>query len=67
MVTALAVALSLPARRPGVRRTAELRFGHPFAVIAVATARIRPAVALRSAYDRVTVTGIRQTMGRYCS
>jgi len=35
-VTALAIPLSAVARKPGVRRTAELRFGHPFAVIAVA-------------------------------
>jgi hypothetical protein len=35
-VTALAIALSAIAQRPGVRRTAELRFGHPFAVVAVA-------------------------------
>jgi hypothetical protein len=35
-VTALAIALSAVARRPGVRRTAELRFGHPFAAIAFA-------------------------------
>jgi hypothetical protein len=34
-VTALGIALSGMARRPGVRRTAELRFGHPFAVVAV--------------------------------
>src|SRR5262245_173374 len=35
-VTGFAVALSAAVRRPGVRRTAELRFGHPFAVVAVA-------------------------------
>ena len=35
-VTALAVAVSAVIQRPGVRRTAELRFGHPFAVVAVA-------------------------------
>jgi hypothetical protein len=33
-VTTLAIAISAVARRPGVRRTAELRFGHPFAVVA---------------------------------
>lgn len=35
-VTATAVALSMRQRRPGVRRTADLRFGHPYAVVAVA-------------------------------
>jgi hypothetical protein len=35
-VAALAVALSLRRTRPGVMRTAELRFGHPYAVVAVA-------------------------------
>jgi len=35
-VIALAITLSAVAQRPGVRRTAELRFGHPFAVVAVA-------------------------------
>jgi hypothetical protein len=34
-VTALAVMLSLPASRPGLLRTAQLRFGHPFAAVAV--------------------------------
>ena len=34
-VAVLAVALSAVIRRPGVRRIAELRFGHPFAVVAV--------------------------------
>ncbi len=34
-VTALAVALAARAPRPGLIRTAELRFGHPFAVVAV--------------------------------
>jgi hypothetical protein len=34
-VTALAVAASAVTRKPGIRRTAELRFGHPFAVVAV--------------------------------
>jgi hypothetical protein len=42
-VTALAVALSAVAERPGVRRTAELRFGHPFAVVAVAAGDAAPA------------------------
>jgi hypothetical protein len=37
-VTALGVQLSMPAWRPGVRRIAELRFGHPFAVVAVGDA-----------------------------
>jgi len=32
----LGVAMSAILGRPGVRRTAELRFGHPFAVVAVA-------------------------------
>jgi hypothetical protein len=35
-VTALVVAVSAPATRPGLLRTAELRFGQPFAVVAVA-------------------------------
>ena len=34
-VTAVAVALSVPALRPGLLRTAQLRFGHPFAAVAV--------------------------------
>jgi hypothetical protein len=41
-VTALAIALSAVAQRPGVRRTAELRFGHPFAVVAVADGTAKP-------------------------
>ncbi len=41
-VTALAVALSAVLGRPGVRRTAELRFGHPFAVVAVADGSAEP-------------------------
>ncbi len=35
-VTALGIALAAVTSRPGVRRTALLRFGHPFAVAAVA-------------------------------
>ena len=41
-VTALAVALSARIRKPGLRRTAELRFGHPFAVVAVTTGAHAP-------------------------
>ena len=41
-LTTLAIALSAIARRPGVRRTAELRFGHPFAVVAVAADTAKP-------------------------
>jgi hypothetical protein len=41
-VTSLAIALSAVAQRPGVRRTAELRFGHPFAVAAVAADNATP-------------------------
>ena len=41
-VTALAVALSAVTRKPGIRRTAELRFGHPFAVVAVTTGALAP-------------------------
>jgi hypothetical protein len=41
-VTALAIALSAIAQRPGVRRTAELRFGHPFAVVAVVADNAKP-------------------------
>lgn len=41
-VTALGIALSAVTRKPGVRRTAELRFGHPFAVVAVATDNVTP-------------------------
>jgi hypothetical protein len=41
-VTALAVAAAAMTRRPGIRRTAELRFGHPFAVVAVATSNAAP-------------------------
>ena len=40
-VTALAIALSAVVGRPGVRRIAELRFGHPFAVVAVGDAEHR--------------------------
>jgi hypothetical protein len=36
-VSGLAVALSAPQLRPGRRRKATLRFGHPYAVVAVAT------------------------------
>ena len=36
-VSGLAVAMSAPQLRPGYRRKATLRFGHPYAVIAVAT------------------------------
>ena len=35
-VTSFAVATSAPRMVQGLRRTAELRFGHPFAVVAVA-------------------------------
>jgi hypothetical protein len=35
-VTHLAIASSKPSTRPGQRREATLRFGHPFAVVAVA-------------------------------
>jgi hypothetical protein len=35
-VTGLAIAMSKPQTRPGLRREATLRFGHPFAVVAVA-------------------------------
>lgn len=42
-VTSLAVALSAIVPRPGVRRTAELRFGHPFAVVAVAAGDTTPS------------------------
>jgi hypothetical protein len=38
-VTAFAMAVSAPRRRPGVRRTATVRFGHPFAVVAVTVER----------------------------
>jgi hypothetical protein len=41
-VTGFAVALSAAVGRPGVRRTAELRFGHPFAVVAVAAGQAEP-------------------------
>jgi len=41
-VTALGIALSAVLGRPGVRRTAELRFGHPFAVVAVAAGNAEP-------------------------
>ncbi len=36
-VTAAAVASGMPMTRPGLVRTAELRFGQPFAVVAAAT------------------------------
>jgi hypothetical protein len=41
-VTALAITLSAVVQRPGIRRTAELRFGHPFAVVAVAAGNAKP-------------------------
>jgi hypothetical protein len=41
-VTELAVVVSAEVQPPGVRRTAELRFGHPFAVVAVAAGDARP-------------------------
>ena len=44
-VTSLAITVSAVAQRPGVRRTAELRFGHPFAVAAVAPPTLRPRTA----------------------
>jgi hypothetical protein len=40
-VTALGVNLSADYERPGIRRTAGLRFGHPFAVVAVGVAEDR--------------------------
>jgi hypothetical protein len=36
-VTAVAVAMAMRVPRPGLIRTAELRFGHPYAVVAVVT------------------------------
>jgi hypothetical protein len=36
-VTGLAIAMSAPHLRPGYRREATLRFGHPYAVVAVAS------------------------------
>jgi len=36
-VTGVAMATSMPMTRPGLLRTAELRFGHPFAAVAVAS------------------------------
>lgn len=41
-VTAVLVALSLPVLRDGVVRVAELRFGHPYAVVAVAVDESSP-------------------------
>jgi len=38
-VTALAVAVSAPRHRPGLRRTATIRFAHPYAVVAATTDR----------------------------
>jgi hypothetical protein len=46
-LTSLVVATSRPTVRSGVRRTAELRFGHPFAAVAVVTADGWPAVNAR--------------------
>ena len=48
-VTSMAVALSMRAPSPGRLRTAELRFGHPFAVVAVAVDESydRPAAVTR--------------------
>jgi hypothetical protein len=46
-VTALAVALSGMIRKPGIRRTAELRFGHPFAVVAVTSGALASPGQLR--------------------
>jgi hypothetical protein len=36
-VSAMMVALGVPVRRPGLLRVADLRFGHPYAVVAVTT------------------------------
>ncbi len=36
-VTSMAIALSARVERPGIRRVAELRFGHPYAVVTVTT------------------------------
>lgn len=41
-LTAVAAGRGLPRTRPGQIRTAELRFGHPFAVVAVTTSPQRP-------------------------
>jgi hypothetical protein len=41
-LTWAAAGSALPRTRPGLIRTAELRFGHPFAVVAVATSPQRP-------------------------
>ncbi len=40
-VTSMAIALSARVERPGIRRVAELRFGHPYAVVAVTTEESR--------------------------
>ena len=48
-ITALAVAAAAMTRKPGIRRTAELRFGHPFAVVAVATSNDTPSGRNQSA------------------
>jgi hypothetical protein len=41
-VTSLALTLGAIARRPGIRRTAQLRFGHPYAVVAVTAGNAQP-------------------------
>ena len=41
-VTELALRLGAIAQRPGVRRTAQLRFGHPYAVVAVTAGNAQP-------------------------
>ena len=46
-VTAIAVGRGLPSFRPGVRRTAELRFGQPYAVVAVTAYRSYSPVLAR--------------------
>jgi hypothetical protein len=56
-VSGLAVATSAPQLRPGYRRTATLRFGHPYAVVAVATndRRVHPRDGLSSPWHGLQV------------
>jgi hypothetical protein len=56
-VSGLAVASSAPQLRPGYRRKATLRFGHPYAVVAVATndLRVHPRDRLSSPWHGLPV------------
>jgi hypothetical protein len=45
-ISAFGIAVSAPTTRPGLRRSAELRFGHPFAAVAVVVSSGWPAIGV---------------------